>query len=63
MSIQFTIQLWWAIPSLFTVASVFAAFYCTRNDNGYLGGISTLMFLIPALAVSTVAWVIGAVCK
>lgn len=53
---------WWWIPTIITVVSLLIAL-CWPGDGGYLSGIETLFYLIPALFVSMVAWIFAAALK
>lgn len=53
---------WWHIPAAVTVLSLLWAFFWPADDGGYMGGITRLFMLVPALVVSCLAWAIcGAV--
>lgn len=54
---------WWMIPTLVTVLSMLWALYWPADDSGLGGGIVRLFMLVPALAVSLIAWVIFAILK
>lgn len=53
---------WWGIPTIITVASLLIA-VCWPEDGGYLSGIATLFYLILAMFISMLAWIIAAVLK
>lgn len=60
----FTLTLaWWWIPAAITAVSVIWALFIFRDSDGYLSGIGNLFMLVPALAISLVAWIIAAVLK
>lgn len=60
----FTITLgWWVIPTLITVVSVIWALFIVDDGGGYLSGLGNLFALVPALIVSTISWIVGAVLK
>jgi hypothetical protein len=50
---------WWVIPLAITFASVGLAFWETRNNQGLLGGFALMLCLIPALALSALAWAVA----
>lgn len=54
---------WWIIPSVITVASCGYALCIYDDGGGPFSGIGNLMLLVPALAVSLVAWIIAAALK
>lgn len=54
---------WWFIPTAITAISMLWAFFWPADDSGYLGGITRLFMLIPALIVSLLAWAIAGVFK
>lgn len=56
-------QLWWALPTIITLAGIVAAVLAGRSGGTFTSTFVTMMLLIPALGVSVVAWIIGAACK
>lgn len=53
---------WWIIPTIISIVLIGAAMlWPTRG--GYLQGIETIFRLIPALVITTVAWIVAAVLK
>ena len=51
---------WWMIPALITVLCIgYAAIH--DDGDGYLSGLGNLILMVPALALSLVAWIIGAI--
>lgn len=57
-----TLAAWW-VPTLITVAGIAWALFWVDDGGGFLSGLDNLMALIPALAVSLVAWIVYAVLK
>ena len=54
---------WWWIPTAITVAGLMWALFIYDDGGGYMSGIGNLLALVPALAISMVAWIIAAVFK
>lgn len=48
---------YWAIPSIITAVCVLAAL-CVDDGGGHFSGIGKIFALVPALLVSTAAWMI-----
>ena len=63
MIFHLTIHLWWLIPLLVTVASTTWVHWMTKDDTSTWAGIGVALCLVPAMFVSMVAWIIGAICK
>lgn len=63
MNITLTFALWWALPLLVTLLSIGGILFVTRNDTGMFSAIGSLILMVPALFVSMVAWIIGAMFK
>jgi hypothetical protein len=57
MSISFTLA-WWHIPALVTVLSILWAAFWPADTGGFLGGVTRLFMLVPALFISLMAWAI-----
>lgn len=53
---------WWWIPLAVTIIACGAAMLYDDGD-GYLSGIGNLLLLVPALAVSALAWAIAGMLK
>ena len=62
-NVQLTISLWWALPTLTTVASLGWVHWMNKDNHGPWAGVGVALCLGPALFVDTVAWIIGAICK
>lgn len=54
---------WWVIPAVITAVSLLWAFFWPADDGGYLGGITRLFMLIPALGGSLLAWAVAGILK
>lgn len=54
---------WWWIPTLITVVGFIWALFIFDDGGGYLAGIGTMFALVPALFISTVAWIIAGALK
>lgn len=54
---------WWVLPSVITVALCGYALCIYDDGGGRFSGIGNLMLMVPALAVSMVAWIIAAMFK
>lgn len=53
---------WWMIPTTITVIAVCLAL-AHDDGGGMFSGIINMFLLVPALLVSLIAWVIGAIFK
>ena len=47
----------WMIPTAITILAILWAFFGVKDEGGYFCGISNVLALIPALAVSLVSWI------
>lgn len=55
---------WWWVPLGITIASiVWAVWIYNDGTTGYLSELGNLFMLIPAMAVSMIAWIIAAFLK
>lgn len=70
MTFSITVQLWWFIPLLITIAAVIWVAWMTKDSSGsggYYGGIgdglSVMICMVPALFISMLAWIGGALLK
>lgn len=55
MTITLTLATW-MIPAFITAAGLFWALVIVDDGGGFMSGIGNLFALVPALAVSSVAW-------
>lgn len=62
MEISFVLG-WWAIPTAVSVLALLWAFFWPADDSGYMGGITRVFMLLPALFVIAIAWVLAAIFK
>ena len=61
---SFTLNIaWWDIPATITLLAMLWAVFWPADDGGYLGGITKLFMLIPALFLSLLAWAIAGILK
>lgn len=54
---------WWWLPLAVTVVAVCWAVFVVDGGGGYLSGIGNIVALVPALAISAVAWAIAGALK
>ncbi|OOG81521.1 hypothetical protein B0E41_17320 [Hydrogenophaga sp. A37] len=54
---------WWAIPTVVSVLALLWAFFWPADDGGFMGGITRILMLLPALFVIAIAWVLAAIFK
>lgn len=60
MNISFQLA-YWMIPAVITIGSIVWALFIVKPEQGVLGGLNNILMLIPALAISCVAWIVYAV--
>jgi hypothetical protein len=59
---NFTVSFtWWALPTAITVLALLWAFFWPADDGGFMGGITRLFMLVPALLVTAVAWALAGI--
>lgn len=63
MTLTFTVQLWWAIPTLITVVGLLWALFWVDDGPGMFSGLGNIFALVPVFFISTIAWIIGAILK
>lgn len=54
---------WWFCPIFVTIAAFLWAAWVCRGDTGWFGGIMVVVMVPVALAISLLAWFIGALFK
>jgi hypothetical protein len=54
---------WWMFPTILMVCSIGYVVFIYNDGGGYLSGLGNLLLLIPALALSCLAWIIAAIFK
>jgi len=54
---------WWAVPLLVTVGGFFWVLWVGTHATGNFPGMAAAFAMIPWLAVSCIAWIIGAILK
>lgn len=60
--ITLAIAAWW-IPLAITVIAICWALFVVEGGNGMFSGLANLIALVPALAISLVAWIAYAIFK
>lgn len=64
MSTTFTLTLsWWLLPVLITIVALWWAMTKEKFTGRWGQGIETIFYLVPALAVSCVSWIVYAILK
>jgi hypothetical protein len=53
---------WW-IPLGITILALFVALYVVDGGNGMFSGLANVIALVPALAISCLAWIVYAIFK
>lgn len=54
---------WWWIPLAITICGLLWAVFLVDSGDGYFSGIPNVFALVPALALSAVAWAIAGILK
>jgi len=62
MTITFELG-WWVIPTVITIVAVIWALFFVDDGGGWFSGLANVFALIPALAVSAIAWIIAGFLK
>ena len=52
---------WWTLPTTITVFALLWAFFWPADDSGFMGGITRLFMLVPALFLAAVAWALAGI--
>jgi hypothetical protein len=50
---------WWHIPAVVTVLALLYVLYWPADDSGFMGGVTRLFMMVPALFVSLLAWAVA----
>lgn len=54
---------WYTIPTIITITSLLCAVLLPKKTGSYYDSLEVLFWLLPALGISLVSWIITAICK